>query len=66
MEPCHLFIDDGVLLDAVMGERRGEDVVAEAILRPGVHFSMERGCPETIQNQINRPLAELIVAAANT
>jgi len=30
MEPCHLFIDKGMLLDAVMGERWGEEVAVEA------------------------------------
>jgi len=63
MEPCHLFIDDGILLNAVMGERRGEEVAAETIARTDVNFSMERGCPESIQNQINRPLEELIEAS---
>ncbi len=60
MDPCHLFIDKGALLDAAMGERRGEAVVVEALSRPDVTFSMERGCPETIQKQISRPLGELI------
>ncbi len=58
-DPCHLFIDRGVLLDAVMGERRGEAVAVEAISRPEATFSMERGCPETIQKQIDRPLQDL-------
>jgi len=60
MEPCHLFIDEGMLLDAVMGERRGEEVAAEALARTHVNFSMERGCPDSIQKKINRPLGELI------
>ena len=60
MDPCHLFIDKGVLLDAAMGERRGEAVAVEVISRPNVNFSMEDGCPETIQRRINRPLGELI------
>jgi len=60
VDPCHLFISRGVLLDAVMGERRGEEVALETIFRKDVHFSMEKGYPETIQNSINRPLEELI------
>ena len=60
MDPCHLFIDNGVLLDAAMGEHRGEAVALDALSRPGVNFSMENGCPETIQRRINRPLGELI------
>lgn len=59
-DPCHLFISRGVLLDAVMGDRRGEDVAVETIFRKDVHFSMEKGYPETIQKNINRPLEELI------
>ena len=60
VDPCHLFIEKGVLLDAVMGERRGEAVAVETISRPDVSFSIEKGCPETIQKNINRPLGELI------
>jgi CheY-like chemotaxis protein len=60
VDPCHLFIKDGVLLDAVMGERRGEKVAVETISRPNVNFSIEQSCPETIQNVINRPLEELL------
>jgi CheY-like chemotaxis protein len=60
MEPCHLFIDEGMLLDAVMGERWGEEVAAEALARTHVKFSMEKGCPDSIQKKINRPLGELI------
>ncbi len=60
MDPGHLFIDRGVLLDAVMGDRRGEAVALEVLSRPDVNYSMENGCPETIQNRINRPLGELI------
>ncbi|MCP3955438.1 MAG: response regulator [Desulfobacterales bacterium] len=66
MEPCHLFINDGVLLDAVMGDRRGEKVAAEAMARADVTFSLERGCPDTIRKGINRPLGELVEASAAT
>ncbi len=66
MEPCHLFIDKGMLLDAVMGERWGEEVAAEALAHAEVNFSMERGCPESIQKKINRPLGELIEEAMGT
>ncbi len=66
MEPCRLFINDGVLLDAVMGDRRGEKVAAEAMARTDVTFSLERGCPDTIRKGINRPLGELIEASAAT
>ncbi len=58
---CHLFIEEGVLLDAVAGERRGEAVAVEAISRPDVSFSIEQGCPETIQKNIDRLLEELIM-----
>jgi len=60
-DPCHLFIEKGVLLDAVAGERRGEAVAVEAISRPDVSFSIEQGCPETIQKNIDRLLEELIL-----
>ena len=60
LDPCHLFIRDGVLLDAVMGERRGEEVAIETIARQDVNFSIEQSCPDTIQNVINRPLEELL------
>jgi len=66
LDPCHLFISRGVLLDAVMGERRGEEVALETISRTDVHFSMEKGYPETIQKNINRPLEELLDASAPT
>jgi CheY-like chemotaxis protein len=59
--PCHLFIEKGMLLDAFMGDRRGEAVAIEAMSRPGVSFSLEQGCPETIQKTINRSLEELIL-----
>ena len=64
MDPCHLFIDKGILLDASMGERRGEAAAVEAMSRTDVNFSMEHGCPETIQKRINRPLEELIEKTA--
>ncbi len=60
MDPGHLFIDKGVLFDAVMGDRRGQAVAIELLSRPDVNYSMETGCPATIQNQIDRPLGELI------
>jgi CheY-like chemotaxis protein len=66
MEPCHLFIDEGMLLDAVMGERWGEEVAAEALARTHVNFSMEKGCPDSIQKKINRPLGELIEESTGT
>jgi YesN/AraC family two-component response regulator len=66
MEPCHLFIDEGMLLDAVMGERRGEEVAVEALAQPKVYFSMERGCPDSIQKKINRPIGELIEESTGT
>ena len=66
MEPCHLFIDKGMLLDAVMGERWGEEVAVAALARPEVNFSMERGCPDSIQKKINRPLGELIEESVGT
>ena len=66
MDPCHLFIDKGVLLDATMGERCGEAVAVEVISRLEVNFSMEYGCPETIQKRINRPLGELIEKPADS
>ena len=64
MEPCHLFIDEGMLLDAVMGERRGEAVAVEALARTDVNFSMERGCPDSILKKINRPVGKLIAESA--
>ena len=66
VDPCHLFISRGVLLDAVMGERRGEEVAVEAIFRKDAHFSMEKGYPDTIQKNINRPLEELLEASPPT
>jgi len=66
MDPCHLFIDEGILLDAVMGDRRGEAVAAEALARTDVNFSMERGCPDSIQKKINRPLGVLIEDSVGT
>jgi len=63
MDPCHLFISRGVLLDAVMGERRGEEVAFETLFRKDVNFSMEKGYPDTIQKNINRPLEEILDAS---
>jgi CheY-like chemotaxis protein len=66
MDPCHLFIDNGVLIDATKGERHGEAVAVEVISRPNVNFSMEHGCPETIQKRINRSFGELIEKSAGS
>lgn len=60
VDPCHLFIRDGILLDAVMGTRRGEAVVLETMALPDVRFSIEHGCPETIRKNINRSLEEIM------
>ncbi len=60
MPTCTLYLEKGILLDAVAGDRRGESAAIDALSRPDINYCIDDGIPTEVEKRMDVSLADLL------